>query len=244
MRCLSRWVLLGLCALQASCIDGREEYWLAANGSGRAEIHYAIPAVIARSCGGEAGISKMLDKFVRETPTLTNASHQVTCHADRMVVDFNASFQSVLELIAALRGDSALSAGNCKLAVEPLIGQFEIRQSGSTVEVTRTVSPSKALPGFFLMPAAQFDGKRLVYILHLPVGAVASNATRTADSGRTLIWDQTLQEGLKHNVVIHFKAVLPLPWGKIAGVTVTLGWLGWLGLRAYRRRSVIPNPGV
>ncbi|MEI6675961.1 MAG: hypothetical protein WCO57_12380 [Verrucomicrobiota bacterium] len=239
---MSRLLLLGLCALQAACIDGREEYWLAANGSGRAEIHYEIPAVIARSCGGEAGLSMLLDKFVRETPTLTNASHQVTCHADRLVVDFNASFQSVLELVAALRGDSALSAGNFKPAVEPLIGQFDIRQSGPKVELTRTVSPSKALPGSFLMPAAQFDGKRLVYIMHLPVVAVESNATRTADSGRTLIWDQALQESLKHNVVIHFKATMPLPWGKIASVTVTLGLLGWLGLRARRRRSRHQSP--
>ena len=237
MRCLSRLLLLGICGLLASCIDGREEYWLAADGSGRAEIHYEIPAVIAKGCGGEAGISKLLDTFVRETPTLTNASHQVTSHTDRLMVDFHASFQSALAAVAALRGDSALSAGNFKPVVEPLIGQFDIHHGGLNVELTRTVSPSKALPGSFLMPASQFDGRRLVYILHLPVAARESNATRTADGGRTLIWDQTLQESLKHSILIHFKATLPPPWGKIAGVGALLVAAAWLGLRARRRRQ-------
>jgi hypothetical protein len=242
MRCLSRLLLLATSGLLASCIDGREEYWLAANGSGRVDIHYEIPAVIASGCGGAAGISKLLDKFVRETPTLTNASHQVTCKADRMVVDFKATFKSALELIAALRGGSALTESDCKPVVEPLIGQFDIQRSGRKVEMTRTVSPSQALPGAFFMPASQFDGRRLGYILHLPVAARESNATRTGDDGRTLIWDAALQDGLKNRILMHFKAELPLPWGALASAGVALALLGWLGLWL-RRRRICKDPG-
>ncbi len=236
MRRLSHLLLLAVCALVASCIDGREEFWLAGDGSGRAEIRYEVPASLARGCGGEAGLIKLLDEFVRETPTLTNVTRRVTCEGERMVVDFKASFKSALDLIAAVSGDSALSAGNLKPVVEPLIGHFAIRRSGRAVELTRTVRPAKALPGSFFMPASQFDGRRLVYIVHLPLAAAETNATRTEDGGRTLIWDQALQDALKNSVVIHFKAAMPIPWWLIAAAVAALGLLGWLGFRLHARR--------
>ncbi|MCX6878455.1 MAG: hypothetical protein NTW21_32270 [Verrucomicrobia bacterium] len=236
MRCLSRLLLLAAGGMLASCIDGREEFWLAADGSGRAEIRYEVPAALASSLGGETGIEKLLERFVRETPTLTSTSHRVTRQGERMAVEFKASFKSVLELIAAVSGDSVLAAGKFKPLVEPLIGHFDIRQRGLRVEMTRTVSPSKALPGAGFVPDSRFDGRRLVYILHLPVVAQESNATRTADGGRTLIWDQTLKEGLKKRVVIHFKAAMPLPWWSLAALVVALGLLlGWLGRKGLRR---------
>jgi len=236
LRLVSRLLVAAVCCLLASCIDGREEFWLAGDGSGRAEIRYAVPATLARGCGGEKGLSKLLDEFIRETPTLTNASRRVTCEGDSMVVDFRASFKSALDLINALSGNTALASGNLKPVVEPLIGHFDFRRNGLTVNLTRTVRPSKALPGAFLMPASQFDGRHLVYIVHLPMVAQESNATRTEDGGRTLIWDQTLQDGLKNSVIIHFKGAVPIPWWLIAAAAAALAGLGWLGRKASRRR--------
>ena len=237
MRCLSLLLLLAVCGLLASCIDGHEEFWIGADGSGRAEIHYEVPAAIASSMGGEAGISKLLDAFIGDTPTLTKATCRVTRKGDRLAVDFNASFKSVLDLIVAVSGDSALSAGNFKSVVDPLVGHFDIRQSGRGVEMTRTIRPSQSLPGSFLMPASQFEGRRLVYILHLPVAPRESNATRTADGGRTLIWDLTLKDGLKNPVVIHFKATMPVPRWMMAALAAALALLGWMGWRRRRRRK-------
>ena len=196
-----------------------------------------------RSCGGEKGLAKLLDEVIRETPTLTNATRRVSCEGDRMVVDFRASFKSALDLIEAVSGDTALASGNLKPVVEPLIGHFDFRRHGLTVELTRTVRPAKALPGSFLLPASQFDGRHLEYILHLPMVVPESNATRTADGGRTLIWDQTLQDGLKNNVVIHFKGSVPIPWwltAAAAAVLALLGWLGWRLRRGRRERRLRP----
>jgi hypothetical protein len=235
MRRLSRLILLTVCMVLASCIDGKEEYWLEKDGSGRAEIRYEIPAAIARGAGGEAGILKMLDEFIRDTPTLTDATRQVTRKDERMMVELKASFKSVLDLIDAVRGESALTAGSCKELVDPLIGQFDIRQSGLSVELTRTVTPSKSLPGSFFMPASQFEGRRLIYILHLPVVAREFNATRTEDDGRTLIWDQPLQEALKKRITMHVNAGLTIPWWLIAVSVAVLGLLSWLGIYGIRR---------
>lgn len=236
LRHLLRLLVPLACGLLASCIDGREEFWLAGDGSGRAQLRYEVPATLARGCGGEAGLAKLLDEFIRNTPTLTNATRRVSTAGDRLVVDFRASFKSALDLIEAVSGDSALSAGNLKPVVEPLIGHFDFRRSGLRVNLTRTVRPSKALPGSFLMPVSQFEGRHLVYILHLPMVAQESNATRSEDGGRTLIWEQTLQDGLKNGVVIHFKGAVPIPWWLTATAAAVLAGLGWWGWRVGRRR--------
>ena len=236
-RRLSLLALAAVCGTLVSCIDCREEFWLAGDGSGRAQIRYSMPASMARSCGGEQGLRELLDKFIRQTPTLTNAERRVSCDGERTVVDFRASFDSAADLIAELRGDTALSSGNLKPVVAPLIGQFKFHRSGLTVDLTRTVEPGKALPGSFFMPTSQFEGRRLEYILHLPMVPEESNATRTADGGRTLIWDQSLQDGLKNGVVIHFKGAVPVPWWALAAVAAVLAALGWLGLKIRRQRG-------
>lgn len=235
-RSLPRLLAPVVCALLASCIDGREEYWLAGDGSGRAEIRYEVPVGLARSCGGEQGLEKLLDDFVRATPTLTNATRRVSCEGDRMVVDFKASFKSAIDLIDAVSGDSVLCSGNLKPVMEPLIGHFDFHRRGIKVELTRTVQPAKALPGSFLMPASQFAGRRLVYVMHLPAAAEESNATRTEDGGRTLIWDQPLTDGLRKSVIIHFKAAVPVPWRLLTTIAAVLALAGFIFVRSIRPR--------
>ena len=44
MRLLALLLALLLTLVLASCIDGKEEFWIEANGGGRAEITYDIPA--------------------------------------------------------------------------------------------------------------------------------------------------------------------------------------------------------
>ena len=235
IRYFIRLLACAACLTLFSCIDGHEEYWLEADGSGRAAIHYEVPAAFAASLGGTPGVEALLDRFIRETPTLTNATRQVTRNGDRLTVELNASFRSVLELITAVSGDSALSGGVAGSALDPLIGQFDVRQQGLTVDFTRTVFPAKALPGSFFLPAAQLDGRHLVYILHLPVPAQESNATRTEENGRTLIWDQPFKGGAVEQLPLRFKANLPLPWGLIAGGTAGLAGVLGLAVLAFRR---------
>jgi hypothetical protein len=239
LRRLIRLLALAGCLLLLSCIDGHEEYWLEADGSGRAAIRYDVPAAFAASMGGSTGIEALLDQFIRETPTLTNTTRQVTRRGDRLTVELKTSFKSVLELIAAVSADSVLTSGHSKSVLEPLIGEFDVRQQGLKVDFKRTVYPSKALPGSFFMPKAQLEGRHLVYILHLPGAPRESNATRTEADGRTLIWDQPFEGGAVKQLALSFKADLPLPWRRIAGAIGGLAGLlglGVFGLRRSRRK--------
>ena len=90
-------------------------------------------------------MEKILDEFIRQTPTLTNATRRVSREGERTAVEFQASFKSALDLMNAVRGDSVLASGNLKSTVPPLIGHFDFQRSGLTVELTRTVQPAQAL---------------------------------------------------------------------------------------------------
>lgn len=236
LRRLIRWMVPAVCAVLASCIDGSEEYWLAADGSGRAEIRYEVPASFATSLGGISGVEDLLDRFVRETPTLHHVTRAVTRRHDRLTVELKGDFKSVRDLIAAVSGDSALTPAGGSSPLEPLIGDFAIQQAGTRVNFERTVHPGRAIPGSALLPASQFKGRRLVYQLHLPVAARDSNATRTADGGRTLIWERPLDGGMLKPLALRFEADLPLPWHWLAAGVGGTGLLAALAVYALRRR--------
>lgn len=223
------------CLLVLSCIDGHEEYWLDSDGGGRAAIRYEVPAAFAVSMGGTTGIEALLDRFIRETPTLTAATRSVSQRGDRLTVELQATFKSAVDLIAAVSGDSVLVPAGSESLLEPLIGKFEVLQHGLQVNFSRTVFPAKALPGSFFMPASQLEGRHLVYILHLPTAARESNATRTEASGRTLIWEQPFKGGAVKQLVIWFKADLPLPWRLIGCMVGGVAGLVGLALVAFRR---------
>ncbi len=217
LRLVLRLLAAAVCVALVSCIDGYEEYWLERDGSGRAEIVYDVPASFASTMGGVEGVENLLDRFVRETPTLHEVTREVTRRGDRLTVSLKARFKSVTDLIDAVSGESVLAPSGESSPLDPLIGDFDISQTGTRVSFRRTVRPGRALPGSALMPASKLKGRRLVYILHLPVPAAQSNATRTEDGGRTMVWECPLDSGKLRPQPLEFVADLPLPWGWIAG---------------------------
>lgn len=244
IRRLTRLLAAAACLVVVSCIDGREEYWLESDGSGRAEVRYEVPAGFVASIGGIGGVEDVLDRFVKETPTLSGVTRSVTRHGDRLTVEFKGNFKSVQDLIAAVSGDSALRPAGETSPLEPLIGDFVVRQQGARVEFQRTIYPGRALPGSALLPASQLKGRSLVYLLHLPVVPDESNATRTADHGRTLIWEHSLESGVLRKFSLHFQAELPLPWGWIAAGVAAIGLVVAVILHAIIRRRRAARPLV
>ncbi len=209
------------CCLLVSCIDGREEIWLNADGSGKADVTYTLPAVAARIHGGEQGVSRLLEKFLKSTSALTQTAHEVTTEDDRLKIRVRASFDSALDLqkIPSSSSISRMPASASKLA-----GKVSASIRGLTVDFSRQISPGEALPGSTLMPASQFKGHRLTYIIHLPMKALESNATRIEDDGHTLVWEYPLTQAIRAPFSTRFKAKIPIPtWLPItAGITILL----------------------
>jgi hypothetical protein len=228
--------LLGALLL-VSCIDGREEYWIHADGSGRAEFTYSIPAAAARFQGGAAGVDKMLAEFLTNTPAITTSSHQVTELDGRLTVHLATAFDSVLELRNISSGGSMKKL---PLAASGLTGDIKLDFVGRQVHASRVISAAKALPGSSILPASRFAGHQLSYIFHLPLAATASNATRSEDNGRTLVWDFPLAEAVRAPVSLRFEAPVPIPMALLIGgigILVLLMTAGFIFIRHRRRKS-------
>jgi hypothetical protein len=221
--------------LLASCIDGREEIWLHADGSGRAEVSYSLPAAAAKLQGGDTGVQRMIEGFLKDTPAISTSNCEVTTVGDRMHIRVQTTFDSALEL-----KDISMGAALNKLpsSATGLTGDFKVDVRGLTVDFSRTIKAGEALPGAGFMPVSRFKDRQLTYIIHLPEAATDSNATRIEDSGRTLVWDFPLAVAIQGPVVTRFTAPVPLPrWAAATGWVSAALVVLLAGRKLFRRKA-------
>jgi len=218
----------------SSCIDGREEYWLARDGSGVAEVVYDVPAKVVALKGGDTGIQQLIEDWIAGTPEVHREVCQVTTTGDRTRIHVRLAFDSVLRLLELSKSGSGSGSPGLPDMFQHLVGTFDFRLQGRDVEFTRTVSPGKAFLNGLLLPKHETGDRRLVYTLHLPEPALESNATQTLDGGKTLVWDRALADGLKQPLVTHLKARVPVPYWMIAS-SAGLGVVVLLAVTKYRR---------
>lgn len=224
--------------LLVSCIDGREEFWLNEDGSGRADVRYSLPAAAAKFQGGADGVSRLLAEFLANAPGIRDASHEVTEEGDRLTIHVRAAFDSVREV---KKSASPESLRELPSSAKGLAGEVKVSVDGRTIGFSRTIEAGNALPGITFMPGAPMDGRNLTYILHLPVPATESNATQVEADGRTLIWNYPLQQAVKGPVVTHFKVKVPVPawlWGAGAGGLLCAGTMITFIVRRIRGNRV------
>lgn len=242
----TRGFLLAITGLLTACIDIREEYWFQGNGSGRADITYSLSAVAARLHGGEPAIRRMLAGFLADTPAITSSSYQVVTGRARTQVRLQFGFDSAqrLQELAV-----APSLKHLPAAAAQLLGMIQVGRRGRTVDFSRVILPAKALPEVAFLPASQFAGHRLVYLMHLPAAATNSNATGVFDHGRTLVWDIPLEQALQAPVVTRFNMPIPVPWPLVSAIALPLGLAGGFVFlilrraRGRRARASAHNPG-
>lgn len=226
--------------LACSCIDGREEYWLAADGSGRAEIHYQVPIAAAVLQGGQDGIREILGHLLEANEAIfSDATHEVHTEDGVLHIRMKVAFASAIDL-----ADLKLPEGKVPLPVRHFAGVFEFSQDGRLIGLRRTLEPGKGLPGHAFMPASQFKGKRLVYLIHLPAPALEHNATRAEDDGRTLVWDRALATQLRRPMVLELKMLAPLPRWVVPAAAGGAVLLGLLVLVVVRRGCCQPALGL
>jgi hypothetical protein len=220
-----------------SCIDGREEIWLNANGSGRADVSYSIPAMAANFRGGEDGIRRLIAGFLKDNPAISTSSLDVFTVGDRLKIRVQGKFDSALELKEL--SQSAFS-GELPSSARFMAGEVTVKTKGLTVDFARTISPGKALPGAAFLPKSQTKDRSLTYIIHLPEAATNSNATRIEDAGRTLIWEYPLAQAIQNPVTTRFEAPIPIPSWIHAASLATVSILLFLIFRRCRKSG---NPG-
>jgi hypothetical protein len=217
-----------------SCLECREEFWLQADGSGRAEIRASIPASVLAMKGGEQKLGQLLGGFLRDSPELRGSTYRIREDGDRAAIDLDLTFGSALDLADSLNSPSAQALPD---AAKHLAGEIQTRIRGRTLELERCVSPGKALPGAAFLPASTFEGRRMISIVHLPAPAFDHNATRVENGGRTLVWDVPVAEAMRKPLVSRFKMKSPVPWPLVGGVGAAICLIAaWAGLR-WKKKS-------
>ncbi len=208
LRHIAHWMALMGSLFLASCIDSREEFWLEANGSGRAQMQFSIPTSAASMCGGNEGIRRMIDQLRQSAPTLRHFRDTITTKADRTHIDVSFSFDSPADLEKLRDGEAFKTLPG---AATHMAGEVKTEIHGLSVDYQRTIAVGKAMPGAFLLPESKFAGCNLLTIMHLPVAASRTNATRIENAGRTLIWDTPMAKAVKSPVNHHVEFPIPIP---------------------------------
>jgi len=237
-----RVLSLLLCLLVVSCLDSKEEFWINADGSGAAEATYDLPTSAVRLGGGEAEIRKSIETMLAENPSLHSEILDIVTTGVRTKIHLRLTFDSAIKLVDLSKPESTQSL---PATARQLAGTFDFRLKGREFELNRTIEANKAFAGGLFMPRKEIEGRKLLYILHLPQPPVESNATRTENNGSTLIWDYTLEEALKKPLTTRVKAQIPLPWWVFASaagivlaiVALILRWKPW-------RRSPNAMPSI
>lgn len=232
-RLMLRWLAILIACLLTSCIDGREEYWFNATGGGHATLTYSLPVAAADLSGGETAIREKIAAYLKDNEAFTSSSYTVTQVDGRLVATVNVAFRSVKDLKKlAKRG----KGGDAPSAARYFMGDIDLEVKGLLVDFTRKISPTRAIPGALFLPRKELEGHNLQYIVHLPIQPLESNATRTEDAGRTLIWDIPLSQALREPFITHFKARIPLPrWllPGLGGLVLSVG----LGIWKWRKKA-------
>ncbi len=232
-----RWLAVVCAAVSlVACIDGREEIWIERDGSGRLDLSYSIPASAALLHGGEAGVRQRLQDFLATATALSSSSAEVTAVGDRLGIRVRAAFDSALDLQEMIRHPQGRPL---PAAATGLAGTVKLATRWLALDFKRTLTLSAALPGAALFPAAQFQNRKLTYILHLPESVTETNASRCEAGGRVLTWEIPLVDALKKPVTLHFTMPLPLPrWLKISGCGLA-GFFAYLLFRRFTRNRCL-----
>jgi hypothetical protein len=235
-------VILAACLL-TSCIDCREEIWFNSAGGGRADITYSLPAITAQFQGGESGVRQRIEKFLADTKGIQFSTCAVATENERLKIHVTGSFKSAQDF-------KKITAQNTVDQLPPtatnLAGKFEVRSHGREINYSRIISPGTAIPGAGFMPASTFASHHLIYIIHFPVVPADSNATRTEDDGRTLVWDFPLETAILKPENMRFKVIIPYPaWVYLisAGVVLATSGLLFFGLKRLKNRACSVNSG-
>lgn len=229
---LLRLISILLCLLVVSCIDCKEELWINADGSGAAEATYDLPTSAVNLGGGEAQIRSSIATLLEENPSLHSEILSITPTGPRTQIHLRLTFESAVKLIGLSKPESTQSI---PASAQQLAGTFDFHLKGREFALCRTIEANKAFAGGLFMPRKEIEGRKLLYILHLPQPPIESNATRTENNGSTLIWDYPLEEALKKPLTTRVRAQIPIPWwayaaaaGILLGIlTLLIRWKPW-----------------
>lgn len=216
-----------------ACFDIREEVWIRPDGSGRAELRYTVPEAATVLSGGAPGIERRIRGLIESQPPLKLGKLEVVPENGELKIAVDVSTDSMLSLVDLKASDRMEDLPE---AATDIMGQFDVRIHGLDIDFSRTVRVGEALGlASLAIPGEEKELRRISYIIHLPEPPEDDNADRTANDGRTLIWESSLGDALKRPLVTRFRARMPLPRWIVPTACGLAFLLALSALRMWRR---------
>jgi hypothetical protein len=232
-RLLSFIALVAVSMLLNSCLDGKEEYWFEANGSGRIQSEYRLPGFAIASMGGEPELRNKIEAFFEKEPSITLTKLDIAAQGAQTILHVEAQFDSIRDFAKLFESKAAVTgeakADDLPEPLQNLLGDFDIKRQGLAVHFDRSITPSKLFGQGLLAPSAkQLDGHQLQYIMHLPTLPTEHNAHQVSNEGKTLVWNFALKDAMKQPIKTNFRTPIPLPWWIWPLLAVIIFACSWL----------------
>jgi hypothetical protein len=209
------WQLLGLFAISllSSCLDGREEYWINRDGSGRLEARYMLPSVAVANMGGEAAMRSKIEAFFANQKNVNVQHLAIKNESGSVFLEINVAFSRASDFVALLNGGKDDTTKKKPDALDLLLGTMKAQRDGLNVALQRDVDMRELFAESpFPLQDQHTRNRDLEYIIHLPVKVQKSNAHEVTDDGKTLRWSFPLALALKEPLHVELYAPIPFPY--------------------------------
>ncbi len=214
-------VSLALCLALSGCIEGEEQIWLRADGSGRIEARYKMPSAVAKRIGEPAELVRALQEAAERDPHVEITDLTYTTEGGGITLTFSGTFDSLNKLTSfPQRQLRDTSKPDKRVQAEVLFGESAMVISDDNITYNREVDISwllqsnPATKSIAKMPAL-FGKSSLTFILNLPGEAQESNASSQSEDKLRLEWNFLLKENTTGPMPMTARAALPAskpPW--------------------------------
>ncbi|MBQ98191.1 MAG: hypothetical protein CMP30_09370 [Roseibacillus sp.] len=214
-------VSLALCLALSGCIEGEEQIWLRADGSGRIEARYKMPSAVAKRIGEPAELVRALQEAAERDPHVEITDLTYTTEGGGITLTFSGTFDSLNKLTSfPQRQLRDASKPDKRVQAEVLFGESAMVISDDNITYNREVDISwllqsnPATKSIAKMPAL-FGKSSLTFILNLPGEAQESNASSQSEDKLRLEWNFLLKENTTGPMPMTARAALPAskpPW--------------------------------
>tara|TARA_B100001093_G_scaffold500753_1_gene551600 strand:+ start:1010 stop:1750 length:741 start_codon:yes stop_codon:yes gene_type:complete len=214
-------VSLALCLALSGCIEGEEQIWLRADGSGRIEARYKMPSAVAKRIGEPAELVRALQEAAERDPHVEITDLTYTTEGGGITLTFSGTFDNLNKLASfPQRQLRDASKPDKRVQAEVLFGESAMVISDDNITYNREVDISwllqsnPATKSIAKMPAL-FGKSSLTFILNLPGEAQESNASSQSEDKLRLEWNFLLKENTTGPMPMTARAALPAskpPW--------------------------------
>ncbi len=197
--------------LFTACVEGEEEVWIHADGSGKFTAHYSFPKSALHMLGNLDDFVEAIELIDKKEPGLkvTRVEHEFIDGKPHFYLE--ASFDDARDLLnVAERSETVLTdtTGADSTQIGAIAGDILFKMDGLTPTFSRSINIGELAPTV----VAFLGSSRFNYTFHLPAAVKETNAHETLNGGKTVKWSFLLREHASDPMVMDFRMSLPIPW--------------------------------